>query len=196
VGESIGYARVSTDEQDTSLQLDALEAAGCARIFSDAASGALDDRPELARALDHLRAGDTLMVWRLDRLGRSLRHLVDTITALAERDVGFRSLQESIDTTTSGGRLVFHIFAALAEFERDLIRERTRAGLLAARARGRGGGRPSVMSADKLAAAQTMYDSREHTTAKIAEVLGVSRATLYRHLGAARPVKTSTTHGG
>jgi len=125
-----------------------------------------------------------------------LRHLVDTITALAERDVGFRSLQESIDTTTSGGRLVFHIFAALAEFERDLIRERTRAGLLAARARGRGGGRPSVMSADKLAAAQTMYDSREHTTAKIAEVLGVSRATLYRHLGAARPVKTSTTHGG
>ena len=116
MGESIGYARVSTGEQDTSLQLDALEAAGCARIFSDAASGALGDRPELARALDHLRAGDTLMVWRLDRLGRSLRHLVDTITALAQREVAFRSLQESVDTTTSGGRLVFHVFAALAEF--------------------------------------------------------------------------------
>jgi len=196
VGESIGYARVSTGEQDTSLQLDALEAAGCARLFSDTASGALDQRPELARALDHLRAGDTLVVWRLDRLGRSLRHLVDTVTALAERGVGFRSVQESIDTTTSGGRLVFHIFAALAEFERDLIRERTQAGLSAARTRGRSGGRPSVMSADKLAAAQTMYDSREHTTAKIAEVLGVSRATLYRHLGTARPVEASRSDSG
>ena len=185
MGESIGYARVSTDEQDTSLQLDALEAAGCARIFSDAASGALDDRPELARALDHLRAGDTLMVWRLDRLGRSLRHLVDTITALAERDVGFRSLQESIDTTTSGGRLVFHIFAALAEFERDLIRERTQAGLEAARARGRRGGRPSVMTPHKVAVARRMYDSGEHTVAAIAEVVGVSRASVYRHLGCA-----------
>jgi DNA invertase Pin-like site-specific DNA recombinase len=184
VGESIGYARVSTGEQDTSLQLDALEAAGCARIFSDAASGALGDRPELARALDHLRAGDTLMVWRLDRLGRSLRHLVDTITALAQREVAFRSLQESVDTTTSGGRLVFHVFAALAEFERDLIRERTHAGLTAARARGRRGGRPSVMSAEKIAVARAMYNSREHTTAKIAAVLGVSRATLYRHLRA------------
>ena len=189
MGESIGYARVSTAEQDTSLQLDALEAAGCARIFSDTASGALDQRPELARALDHLRASDTLVVWRLDRLGRSLRHLVDTVTTLAGRGVGFRSLQESIDTTTSGGRLVFHVFAALAEFERDLIRERTQAGLSAARARGRRGGRPPAMSAEQLAVARAMYDSHEHTTAKIAEVLGVSRATLYRHLASTAATK-------
>jgi DNA invertase Pin-like site-specific DNA recombinase len=120
------------------------------------------------------------VVWRLDRLGRSLRHLVDTIAALERRGVGFRSLRESIDTTTPGGKLVFHIFAALAEFERDLIRERTRAGLEAARARGRTGGRPSVMTAEKLRAARALYDAREHTTAQIAEVLGVSRATLYR----------------
>jgi hypothetical protein len=147
----LGYARVSTGQQELALQRDALAAAGCPRIFSDTASGALDERPELTRVLDHLREGDTLVVWRLDRLGRSLRHLVDTISGLAERGVGFRSLQESIDTTTPGGRLVFHVFAALAEFEGDLIRERTRAGLAAARARGRRGGRPSVMTADNPA---------------------------------------------
>jgi DNA invertase Pin-like site-specific DNA recombinase len=179
----IGYARVSTLEQEATLQLDALEAAKFERTYTDRASGALADRPELARALEHLREGDTLVVWRLDRLGRSLRHLVETVGALEERGVGFRSLTESIDTTTPGGRLVFHVFAALAKFERDLIRERTHAGLTAARARGRRGGRRPVMSAEKLAVAQAMYDSREHTTAKIAEVLGVSRATLYRHLG-------------
>ncbi len=152
------------------------------RIFSDTASGALDDRPELARLLDHLREGDTLVVWRLDRLGRSLRHLIDTVAMLAERGVGFVSLQESIDTTTPGGRLVFHVFAALAEFERDLIRERTNAGLAAARARGRKGGRPSVMTPDKLEVAREMYASGEHTVAAIAAVLGVSRASVYRHL--------------
>jgi len=183
VSSLLGYARVSTSQQELALQHDALVAAGCARIFSDTASGALDERRELERVLDHLREGDTLVVWRLDRLGRSLRHLVDTISGLAARDVGFRSLQESIDTTTPGGRLVFHVFAALAEFERDLIRERTRAGLAAARARGRGGGRPSVMTADKLAVAREMYGSGEHTVAAIAAVLGVSRATIYRHLG-------------
>lgn len=183
VGDLIGYARVSTAGQDASLQLDALERAGCARVFTDTASGALEERPELARSLDHLRAGDTIVVWRLDRLGRSLRHLVDTIAALAERDVGFRSLEEAIDTTTTGGRLVFHIFAALAEFERELIGERTRAGLSAARARGRRGGRPSVMTDEKVAVARGMYESREHTVAAIAAVLGVSRASVYRHIG-------------
>lgn len=182
MGALLGYARVSTEEQDPALQLDALAKAGCARVFSDTASGALDARPELERVLDHLREGDTLVVWRLDRLGRSLRHLVDTVTGLAERGVGFRSLQESIDTTTPGGRLVFHVFAALAEFERDLIRERTHAGLAAARARGRRGGRPSVMTADKLAVAREMYVSGDHTVAVIAQTIGVSRASVYRHL--------------
>jgi DNA invertase Pin-like site-specific DNA recombinase len=182
VGVLLGYARVSTGEQELGLQHDALTAAGCARIFSDTASGALDERPELARLLDHLREGDTLIVWRLDRLGRSLRHLIDTVSKLAEHGVGFRSLHESIDTTTPGGRLVFHVFAALAEFERELIRERTNAGLAAARARGRKGGRPSVMTPDKLAMAREMYASGEHTVAAIAAVLGVSRASVYRHL--------------
>lgn len=181
----LGYARVSTGEQDAALQRDALTAAGCSRIFSDTASGALDDRPELARVLDHLRAGDTLVVWRLDRLGRSLRHLIDTVAEIEARGVGFRSLQESIDTTTPGGRLIFHVFAALAEFERDLIRERTYAGLAAARARGRRGGRPSRMTEGKLAIAREMYASGDHTVAAIASVIGVSRATVYRHLAPA-----------
>lgn len=181
-GALLGYARVSTGDQELDLQHDALTAAGCLRIFSDTGSGALDDRPELTRLLDHLREGDTLVVWRLDRLGRSLRHLIDTVAMLAEREVGFVSLQESIDTTTPGGRLVFHVFAALAEFERDLIRERTNAGLAAARARGRKGGRPSVMTPDKLTVAREMYASGEHTVAAIAAVLGVSRASVYRHL--------------
>ncbi len=191
MGALLGYARVSTGAQDLALQHDALSAAGCLRIFDETASGALDDRPQLAALLDHLREGDTLVVWRLDRLGRSLRHLVETVTALAARGVGFRSLQESIDTTTPGGRLVFHVFAALAEFERDLISERTRAGLAAARARGRKGGRPTVMTPAKLKVAQEMYASREHTTAAIASVVGVSRATLYRAL-AANPATASS----
>ncbi len=177
----LGYARVSTGAQDLALQRDALNAAGCLRIFEDTASGALDDRPQLAGLLDDLREGDTLVVWRLDRLGRSLRHLIDTVTALADRGVGFRSLRESIDTTTDG-RLVFDVFAALAQCERDLISERTHAGLAAARARGRKGGRRTVMTPEKLAIAREMYDSREHTTAAIAAAVGVSRATLYRAL--------------
>jgi DNA invertase Pin-like site-specific DNA recombinase len=148
-------------------------------VFTETASGARADRPTLAQVLDQLRPGDTLVVWRLDRLGRSLRHLVDTVTGLAERDVGFRSLQEAIDTTTPGGRLVFHVFAALAEFERDLIRERTAAGLAVARARG---GRPSVMTAHKLQVAQEMYASGQYTVSTIATTLGVSRASIYRHL--------------
>ncbi len=178
----LGYARISTGEQHPDLQVDALKAAGCYRVFVDTASGALDDRPELARTLDHLRPGDTLVVWKLDRLGRSLRHLVDTITSLADRGIGFRSLQEAIDTTTPGGKLVFHVFAALAEFERDLIRERTAAGLAAARTRGRHGGRPPVMTVYKLQVAREMYASGQYTVAAIATTLGVSRASIYRHL--------------
>jgi DNA invertase Pin-like site-specific DNA recombinase len=186
VGHVLGYARVSTVDQNPDLQLDALKAAGCYRIFVDKASGALDERRELGRVLDQLRPGDTLAVWKMDRLGRSLRHLIDTVGELERRGVGFRSLQESIDTSTPAGKLIFHIFGALAEFERDLIRERTTAGLTAARARGRAGGRPPIMTPEKLKIARQMYDSREHSIETIAKTVGVSRASLYRYLGPAR----------
>lgn len=161
------YARVSTEEQELALQHDALPAAGCLRTFSDTASGA-PRRARRARpaARPPAARGDTLVVWRLDRLGRSPRHLIDTVTALAVRGVGFRSLQESIDTTTPGGRLIFHVFAVRAEFERDLVRERTRAGLVAARARGRKGGQ--AMTPAKLEVVREMYSSRQHTIAAIA----------------------------
>src|SRR5512143_3300587 len=142
----IGYARVSTLQQTLALQQDPLTQAGCERIFTDTASGSLTARPGLTEALAFARPGDTLIVWRLDRLGRSLRHLIDTVSLLQERGIGFKSLQEQLDTTTSGGKLVFHVFGALAEVERDLIRERTQAGLLAARARGRLGGRPRALA--------------------------------------------------
>jgi DNA invertase Pin-like site-specific DNA recombinase len=181
----IGYARVSTDEQTLNLQLDALKAAGCERIATDRVSGARAERPGLTEALDHLRSGDTLVVWRLDRLGRSLPHLIETVTALADRGVGFKSLTESIDTTNTGGRLIFHIFGALAEFERDLIRERTQAGLRAARARGRTGGHPRVKSlADpkQLALAQRLYAAKETTVAELCRMFKVSRATFYRYI--------------
>jgi DNA invertase Pin-like site-specific DNA recombinase len=178
----LGYARVSTLEQNAALQHDALSAAGCWRVFTDHVSGAKEDRPELGRVLEQLRDGDTLAVWRLDRLGRSLRHLIDTVTELAERGVGFRSTTESIDTTTSGGRLVFHVFGALAQFERELARERTLAGLKAARARGRMGGRPALMTGDKTTTARRMYEQQELTVEQIARALGVSRSTIYRAL--------------
>ena len=180
----IGYARISTGRQDLALQLDALKQAGCQRTFQDTASGALKSRPQLETCLDHLRAEDTLVVWRLDRLGRSLRHLIDTISELERRDVGFRSLTEGVDTTTAAGRMTFYIFGALAEFERSLVQERTRAGLQAARARGRIGGRPSLITPDKLAAAVAMREQGRPMHA-IATALEVSRATLYRHLDTA-----------
>jgi DNA invertase Pin-like site-specific DNA recombinase len=182
----VGYARVSTPEQSLDLQRDALVKAGCERVFEDVASGAQAERPGLAAALAFVRPGDTLAVWKLDRLGRSLPHLIEAVTALRERQIGFRSLQESLDTTTSGGKLVFHVFAALAEFERDLIRERTRAGLAAARARGRKGGRPRVMDARKVAMAVALYGARTHTPAEICAALRISKTTLYRYLAAAR----------
>lgn len=155
----IGYARVSTADQRPELQLDALRAAGCEQIFEERISGVVRDRPELTQCLRTLRAGDTLVVWRLDRLGRSLKDLVETITGLQDRGVVFRSLTEAIDTTTSGGKLIFHIFASLAEFERSIIRERTNAGLAAARARGRKGGRkPKLTQADARKAAAMLRD--------------------------------------
>jgi DNA invertase Pin-like site-specific DNA recombinase len=184
MGHLLGYARVSTTDQHLHVQVDALIAAGCYRVFTETASGARADRPALAQVLDQLRPGDTLVVWKLDRLGRSLRHLVDTVTGLAECGVGFRSLQEAIDTTTPGGKLVFHVFAALAEFERDLIRERTAAGLAAARARGRNGGRPAALDDGQVELARELYASRRYTTAEIARRLKVGRSTLYRYLGA------------
>lgn len=186
----IGYARVSTREQNPDLQHDALTKAGCTKTFTDVASGAKADRPQLAAALAYLRPGDVLVVWQLDRLGRNMRHLIDTVNALHERDVQFRSLRENIDTTTASGRLTFHLFAALAEFERDLLRERTAAGLTAIagrRARGRRGGRPRKMTPEKIAVARQMYESQKYTVEQIARTLGVSRGTVYQHLDP-RPV--------
>ncbi len=179
----LGYARVSMTEQNPDLQVDELTAAGCWKVWTDRASGALDRRPQLDAVLEQLRPGDTLVVWRLDRLGRSLRHLIDVVTGLDARGVGFRSLRESIDTTTAGGRLVFHLFGALAQFEREIIRDRTVAGLTAARARGRVGGRPSKLSAEQRRQARKMYDERELTVEQIGQVLGVSRTSIYRALG-------------
>ena len=178
----IGYARVSTLEQNLELQRDALQRAGCERIYEDHVSGASTERLGWGQASDVLREGDTLVVWRLDRLGRSLKHLIDTVTELDARGVGFKSLNESIDTTTPGGRLVFHIFGALAEFERELIRERTRAGLAAARARGRKGGRPRKLTPKHIAAAKRLLESRDQTISDAARFLGVARSTLYRAL--------------
>ncbi|MEV0608107.1 recombinase family protein [Polymorphospora rubra] len=178
----IGYARVSTDDQDHALQLDALTGAGCERVFSDTASGKLDERPGLAQALDYLRDGDTLVVWRLDRLGRSIHHLLATVAALGERGVQFRSTTEGLDTSTPAGEFVFHIFAALAQFERSLIVERTQAGLTAAAARGRKGGRPPKMTPERIAAAKAMIAGGQ-TATEVARILGVGRTTLYAHLG-------------
>lgn len=182
----VGYARVSTQDQTPALQLDALKAEGCERVFEEKASGAQRDRPELRAALDYMRDGDTLVVWKLDRLARSMKQLVETIEHMETRKIGFRSLTEAIDTTTAGGKLVFHIFAALAEFERSLIKERTTAGLSAARARGRKGGRPRSLSARDIAAAKAMLSDPEITMDEVAKRLGVGPATLYRHLPGGR----------
>ena len=178
----IGYARVSTVDQTLALQQDALEKAGCERIFTDTASGAKAERIGLADAAAYAREGDVLVVWRLDRLGRSLKHLIETITSLNERKIGFKSITEAIDTTTSGGKLIFHIFGALAEFERDIIRERTQAGLTAARARGRKGGRPRVLTPKKVQMAQALYNDKTNTINEICRTLSISRATLYRYI--------------
>jgi DNA invertase Pin-like site-specific DNA recombinase len=183
-GAPIGYARVSTGKQDLALQLDALNQVGCARVFADTASGSLRTRPELEKCLDYLRAGDTLVVWKLDRLGRSHRHLLDTVAALGERGIAFRSLHDPIDTSTPAGKLVFNLFAALAEFDRDLIRERTVAGMQAAIARGRHPGRKPALTGEQLRQARAMIAAGEPKAA-VARTLRIGRTTLYRHLAAA-----------
>jgi DNA invertase Pin-like site-specific DNA recombinase len=184
----IGYARVSTQDQTPALQLDALKAAGCGRIFVEKASGAQRDRPELMAALDYARenAGDVIVVWKLDRLARSLGQLIDTADQLEKRGIGLKSLTEAIDTTSAGGRLVFHVFGAMAEFERSIIRERTKAGLDAARARGRTGGRPPALSAKDVAAAKAMLTDPEITMNEAASRLKVAPSTLYRYLPGGR----------
>ena len=185
----IGYARVSTDDQNLALQEDALKEAGCERIFCDKISGAKSERPGLKEALDYLRDGeDVLVVWRLDRLGRSLKDLIELVNQLEDRKIGFKSLQDPVDTTSPGGMLVFHIFGALAEFERNLIRERTKAGLQAARARGKKGGRRRALDEDQVQRLYQLYDdtkadgSKNYAIKEICEMMGISRSTLYSYL--------------
>ena len=178
----IGYARVSTHEQNLDLQKDALKEAGCDKIFVDEVSGVQAARPGLEQAMEILREKDSLVVWRLDRLGRSLKHLIELVGEFEERKVGFRSLQESMDTSTSGGKLIFHVFAALAEFEHNLIQERTKAGLKAARARGRKGGRPKVLDTKKRDLAARLYTKGDLTIKEICDMVHVAKPTLYRYL--------------
>ena len=185
----IGYARVSTHDQNLDSQLDALQKADCEQIFQEKITGKSKDRPELLSCLKALRKGDVLIVWKLDRLARSLKDLVEIITDLNQREIGFKSLTEAIDTTSATGRLVFHIFGALAEFERDIIRERTKAGLVAARARGRNGGRKPKMDDKKVAMALDLLDKEKHSVQEVCKVFKISKATLYRYLEKAKEVE-------
>lgn len=178
----IGYARVSTDDQNLNLQRDALQQAGCKKIYEDRISGAKATRPGLSLALEVVRTGDVLVVWRLDRLGRSLKDLIGTMETLDKRGIGLSSLQESITTTNNSGRLVFHLFGALAEFERNLIRERTTAGLVAARARGHAGGRPKALDPAKRQLAVKLYAEGQHTIVEICRLMGISKPTLYNYI--------------
>lgn len=180
----IGYARVSTDDQNLDLQKDALTKIGCERIHEDHLSGAKDQRPGLQMAFDYARKGDTLVVWRLDRLSRSLKDLIEMVNLLDEKGIGLKSIHESIDTSSSSGKLIFHFFGALAEFERNLIRERTQAGLQAARARGRNGGRPKSLDFDKMALAIKLYDEKKHSVGQICKMMEISKPTLYKYLKA------------
>ncbi len=182
----IGYARVSTDDQNLDLQKDALTRAGCEKIWEDQQSGSQAERTGLKDALAYAREGDTLVVWRLDRLSRSLKDLIAMVTQLESQGVGLKSLQESLDTSSSSGKLIFHLFGALAEFERNLIRERTQAGLQAARARGRKGGRPPSLDADKRALAVQLYEDKKHTVQQICQMMGISKPTLYKYVEAHR----------
>jgi DNA invertase Pin-like site-specific DNA recombinase len=181
----VGYARISTKEQNLDMQVIALEEAGCERIYEEVVSGVKADRPIFNKVIEQLREGDTLTVWKLDRLGRSLKHLVELVHTLMQRNIGLCSLNDPVDTTTSQGRLVFNIFASLAEFERDVIRERTHAGLSAARARGRLGGRPRGIpksSETTAIAAETLYREGKLSVMQIAKKLSISKNTLYKYL--------------
>jgi DNA invertase Pin-like site-specific DNA recombinase len=182
----LGYARVSTDQQDHALQLDALRAAGCDKLFVETASGIRTDRPELGKALEQARQGDVLVVWRLDRLARSLRHLIDIADDLNRRGVPLKSITENIDTTTPSGRFMFNILGALSSMEREIIVERTRAGLVAAAARGRRGGRPAALDESKIRAARAMLASGSMSAIEVAQQLGCAPSTLYRHLPGGR----------
>ncbi len=178
----IGYARVSTDDQNLNLQHDALKNAGCEKIFDDQITGSKIQRPGLEAILEFARTGDVIVVWRLDRLSRSLKDLIEVVALLDSKKIGLRSLHESIDTSSSSGKLIFHIFGALAEFERNLIRERTHAGLVAARARGKKGGRPKKLSPDKRKLAIQLYQSKQHSIKQMCELLDVSKPTLYKYI--------------
>ena len=191
-GMDVGYVRVSKREQNPDLQRRELAAAGCEKIFEERISSREQVRPQLEAALEYCREGDVLVVWKLDRLGRSIKELIGLVNELKDRGVGFRSLRESLDTTTPGGKLVFHVFASIAEFERDVIRERTMAGLEAARARGRKGGRKPVMDERKISLASSLMRDRANSVQDVCETLGISRATLYRYVapdGAPRVVE-------
>lgn len=192
MNQRIGYARVSTDDQNLHLQRDALEKAGCQVIYEDKASGKNTERPELEACLKALRSGDTLVVWRLDRLGRSLGDLVKLVTTLEEQKIGFESLQEKIETTSASGKLVFHVFAALAEFERNLISERTRAGLKAARARGRLGGRKPKLKQKDIREIKALLKDPNIPVSDIAKRFGVSRTTIYNRVGIVKPDREGT----
>lgn len=189
----VGYARVSTHDQHLAMQQDALKKAGCEEIYSVIASGAKSERPGLEQAISFLREGDTLVVWQLDRLGRSIQHLIQTVQSLNNRQIGFQSLRENIDTTTSGGKLVFHIFGALAEFERELIRERTNAGLKAARARGRLGGRPPLLDNRQIARLIELYDEGRSSVNEICKIFGISRPSFYNYLKKREQVVSEST---
>ncbi|WP_313303510.1 recombinase family protein [Diaphorobacter sp.] len=187
MNQRIGYARASTDDQHLDLQRDALQQAGCGVIYEEAASGKNTARPELEQCRKALRAGDTLVVWRLDRLGRSLPDLVQVVTDLEQRGVGFESLTEKIETGSAAGKLIFHVFAALAEFERGLIRERTQAGLAAARARGRAGGRKPKLDEQQVREIKALLRDPDIQVADVARRYGVSRTTIYKHCGVVQP---------
>lgn len=178
----IGYARVSTDDQNLHLQHDELKKAGCEKFFDDKITGSKIDRPGLVAAIEFARHGDIIVVWRLDRLSRSLKDLIQVVSDLESHGIGLKSIHESIDTTSSSGKLIFHIFGALAEFERNLIRERTHAGLQAARARGRKGGRPKKLSTDKAKLAIQLYEGKQNSINQICKLIGVSKPTLYKYL--------------
>lgn len=189
----IGYIRVSKHEQQEALQRDALREADCENYFSDVMTGSKFERKGLEQLLAFVRSGDTVIVWKLDRLGRSLKDLIETLNLLKDRGVDFISLTEHIDTTTPGGKLIFHLMGALAEFERDLIRERTNAGLAAARARGRVGGRPKKLATNgKVALAQRLFADKKHAIDDICSTLGISRSTLYRYVREATPLASDS----